>query len=572
VVKVSDGEVEALLASGDFNAEWYLSEYPDVALTGLPPAQHYLWIGRLLNRKGSPNPTAAPSLNWCVMATPHTLFLAKMIASNLQRHGWQAEVVTEPPLDFDHDYYIVLCSQMFERLPPGDRRVCYQLEQSVSSRWFTADYLSTLENSLAVLDYSLTNIEFLAEKGISYPHVFYLPIGARSGSHTLDASEKLYDLLFYGDYKSSPRRRSFLEAIGEKYRLKIVDEVFGDEIHEMIRQSRFVLNLHYYEGALLEMPRIQECLSLGTPVISEGTSDLIDYSHLNGAVTFFDEGSIQDMQRAIADVLAEPVNEDAIANSVSSSQRHFEFMFDRFLIAKDLLPTSAVDQVKLPDIFDSRIISVSLPETVRRRRMFEAENMADCAIFDGMRKSPGWIGCGMSYKTLCAEALKQGREQLIIVEDDIDLDNQFDHKLAAVCRYLKKIDGKWDIFSGFIASLHEDVAVSNVERFEGLDFVTINKMTSMVLNIYSRNAMQLIANWSPVNPHVETNAIDRYLEHANLKVVVAHPYIAGHRPEVHSTLWNFQNTQYVDMIDESEDRLGILKRAWLAAHPTALVA
>lgn len=575
MTRVTDEEIESLLASGDFDAAWYFKEHPDVALTGLTAAEHYLWIGRLLNRKGSPNPAAVPPLNWCVMTTTHTLFLANMIASSLQRHGWSVEVVTEPPLDFVHDYYIVLCAQMFDRLPPGDRRVCYQLEQSVSSRWFTSDYLASLENSLAVLDYSLTNIEFLSERGISYPHVFYLPIGARSLSDRRSAAaetEKRYDLLFYGDYKSSPRRRSFLEAIGGKYRVKLVDEIFGDEIHELIRQSRFVLNLHYYEGALLEMPRVQECLSLGTPVVSEATRDSVEYPHLKGAITFFEEGSVQDMLRVIANKFAAPTSESAIAASVCSSQRQFDFMLDRFLLAKDFLPISKIDEVEMPDVFEARMISLSLPETVRRRRMFEAENVKDCAIFDGLRKSPGWLGCGLSYKALCAEALKRGKDNLVIVEDDIDLGEDFERNLSTVYRYLDKIEGKWDVFSGVIASLHDDVLVSNVERFEGIDFVTINKMTSMVFNIYNRRAMQLIANWSPVNSHVESNAIDRYLEHADLTVVVAHPYIAGHRTEVHSTLWNFLNTQYVDMIDESEARLGLLKSEWLAEHPTALVA
>ena len=95
-------------------------------------------------------------------------------------------------------------------------------------------------------------------------------------------------------------------------------------------------------------------------------------------------------------------------------------------------------------------------------------------------------------------------------------------------------------------------------------------MTSTVFNIYNRKAMQCIADWSPINSHVETNTIDRYLENAGLRVVVAHPYIAGHREEVHSTLWGFQNTQYVDMIQESQERLGKLKDEWIVSNRAVL--
>jgi len=172
----------------------------------------------------------------------------------------------------------------------------------------------------------------------------------------------------------------------------------------------------------------------------------------------------------------------------------------------------------------------------------------------------------MSYKALCAEALKQNKKQLLIVEDDVLLDDQFEKNFKIVSRYLEEIDGEWDIFSGVIASLHDEVNVTKVDCYEDIDFMTIDKMTSMVFNIYGERAMRLIADWCPANTHVETNAIDRYLENSELKVVVAHPFIAGHREEVHSTLWGFQNTQYADMIQESQERLGNLKDLWLRSR------
>ena len=385
---------------------------------------------------------------------------------------------------------------MFSRLPPGDKRICYQLEQSVSSRWFTKEYFSILENSLAALDYSLNNIEFLSKNGVAYPHVFYLPIGALSDYNVqLNNSDKKYDILFYGDYKSSPRRQKFLEAAGRKFKVKLVDDLFGDDIHSVIKNSRYILNIHYYEGALLETPRIQECISLGANVISESTHDVDDYPYLKGAVTFFEEGSVEDMERVISHCMNNNVSKKDLNNSAISSQKLFEFMFDRFLVARDFLPVRYADQIILPDVFDSRMVSLSLPETVNRRRIFESENIRDCAIFDGMRKSPGWIGCGMSYKVLCAGALANNKDHLIIVEDDVILDDKFEKNLDIVWRYLNSLNGDWDIFSGVIASLHENAEVSRVDNFEGMDFVTINKMTSMVFNIYNRSAMHLIAEF-----------------------------------------------------------------------------
>lgn len=44
-------DLDALRESGDFDESWYQNEYPDVAMSGLDPAHHYLWIGRRLGRK-----------------------------------------------------------------------------------------------------------------------------------------------------------------------------------------------------------------------------------------------------------------------------------------------------------------------------------------------------------------------------------------------------------------------------------------------------------------------------------------------------------------------------------------
>src|SRR5690554_222453 len=94
-------------------------------------------------------------LKWCVMTTPHTLFIAHLIAKRLRQHGWRVTVTTETPARFDHHFYVVICPQMFKTLPPPERRYVFQMEQSVSSRWFDQKYLSMLENSRGVLDYAL---------------------------------------------------------------------------------------------------------------------------------------------------------------------------------------------------------------------------------------------------------------------------------------------------------------------------------------------------------------------------------------------------------------------------------
>jgi len=47
--------VKALRKSELFDESWYLEQYPDVAMLGLDPLEHYLWIGAKLGRRPSPS-------------------------------------------------------------------------------------------------------------------------------------------------------------------------------------------------------------------------------------------------------------------------------------------------------------------------------------------------------------------------------------------------------------------------------------------------------------------------------------------------------------------------------------
>jgi hypothetical protein len=78
----------------------------------------------------------------------------------------------------------------------------------------------------------------------------------------------------------------------------------------------------------------------------------------------------------------------------------------------------------------------------------------------------------------------------------------------------------------------------------------------MVFNIYSETALKALVSWNPENLDAETNTIDRFLgSQGDLRVVVALPFLVGHREEAHSTLWGSSNALYAAMINSSERTL-----------------
>jgi len=508
--------------------------------------------------------SSASGLQWGILTSKHTVFVAHLIRDRLESLGWSTTVLTEAPVDFELDRYLVICPQIFERLPPPDKRICFQLEQTISPRWFDQTYLGILRESLAVLDYSLVNIDNLEKAGIRFPQVHYLPIGAceNYASH-VEEDEKVHDVLFYGDSVSSPRRKRMLDAIRSRYRLTIVNGLFGNLMAREIKRAKVIINIHYYDHAILEMPRIQECLSLGTTVVSEGAQDQEDYPELAGAVSFFKEGSIDDMLTAIGSALAN--SERRTSDSVRKSADRFDFMFKRFLIGMGFLEASRSSVVPIPIASGRSGFVISLPEISERRLALNSSYPGGFVTFPGFRRSPGWIGCGLSHSALARHALESDLAQITIAEDDVVLPPDFLDVYSRIQGYLEARISRWDVFVGLIAVLHPETKVLEVEEHNGLTFVTLSRMNSMVFNIYARAALEVLAAWSAENTDPETNTIDRFMGgRESLRVVTTLPFAFGHREEVSSTLWGFKNSTFKTLIAESEATLTVLVAEFLS--------
>lgn len=499
-----------------------------------------------------------------IMATPHTLYVAHLVASALQRAGMTTQVFDTVPPDFSLDLYVVVCPQMFAQLPPGEKRIVFQMEQSVSSRWFTPAYLQTLENSLAVWDYAQTNLTYLEGHGIVYPQTYLVPIGGlpdysgwlmRQGELPL-TPDSGYDVLFYGDVKT-PRRKALLKALGERFSMRVEGDLFGSALRRAVAGAKVVVNLHYYEGALLETTRIYECLSLGVPVVSETSADMDEHAaQLEGSVRFFPVGDVAAMVHAVAQALEQGALRAAMERSVQVSSVQFNFMLWRSLVALRIMNLATWDNLTAAMNLAGPQLALSLPETPQRRSAFLQLSAPGVQCFDGMRYTPGWMGCALSYRFLAQKALQAGWSRLEVMEDDVEFPVDYPQRRALVDAYLCEHEGQWDVFAGLVAIIHPDTQVLQVEHRDGMCFVTIDRMISMVHNIYAPATLQRLATWNPNNHDPNTNTIDRHLQNSGpLNVVVTLPFLVGHHEELHSSLWGVQNSQYSDLIAQAQEEL-----------------
>jgi hypothetical protein len=277
-------------------------------------------------------------MDFAILTSVHTRYIANLLHERIQTHGANSEIFPSFTPDIKANFFVVLCPQIFPQLPPPNKRIIFQMEQSTSTRWFTNRYLEDMRNSRGVLDYSIENINKLKELGIESNKIHYLPIGANSNSLFQLTALKEYDFVFYGDYYSSARRQNFIKALQEKYSVLILQDVFEEELYRAISSVKAVINLHYYENPLLETTRICECLSLGMPVLSEATSDSHYYPEFNSAVTYFKEDSIDDLMMKAQWFLDNLPSQEAIRHAVIQSEITFNTHFDQAFFALGLLP------------------------------------------------------------------------------------------------------------------------------------------------------------------------------------------------------------------------------------------
>ncbi|MEP6606155.1 MAG: hypothetical protein ABJA60_08550, partial [Nitrosospira sp.] len=369
----------------------------------------------------------------------------------------------------------------------------------------------------------------------------------------LNPAEENYDVIFYGD-ANNERRQEFLHELKKHWHVKIINNLFGAALHTALTQARVIVNIHYYAGALLETTRIWECLSLDKLVISERSSDMEHHDNLMQLIDFVDVGDISGMIERVRYWLD---NDSSRRQRISDNRlllrqqpNQFDYFVYRFLLATDNITFEDFwKQIGHKGKLPSDKICLTLPEYVERTTEFIKDNYFNFSCFHGLRHTESWLGCAMSYKLMIMLARQQCLPQVTICEDDVEFPTDFPARWQDIQNYLNEQNIDWDIFSGLMADLNKDVRILETHIYQGHHFATIDKLISMVFNVYNQRIFDTIAQWDETNHDVTTNTIDRYLEsYESMKVLTITPFLVGHKESQESTLWGIKNDEYTDLI------------------------
>lgn len=489
-----------------------------------------------------------------ILSIPHTISVAMSYAYALRQLGFEVVETDHYSRKIEADLWIVFGSQVITKLPPSDRRIIVQLEQTSSQRWFTRRYKRVLKNSIAVIDFSASNLAGLSQYGIFYPQVFLVRLGCMQPIPVKRQSRDI-DVLFYGD-PYCDRRKKFLNALSERFNLRIISGCFGSEMFDLISRARVVVNIHYYEQANLESTRIFECLAFGTKVVSEQAPDTHEYEGLDALVDFVPVGAVDQM----CDSVAYHLSCDQAQAYEEKVSKFRELMNERLVssLARTLvgvgvnLPNNSIDR---SDTLSGRPLVLALPETVERFSRAKSYFPSDFTIFEGLRAKPAWIGCALSYQAIGRLASRQNLGALWVFEDDAELPDNSDVLIRSMESFLDSQVVEWDMFCGIIARFDKPFRILDVAEFDGLKFVVLDTMMSMVANRYSSRVLQLLSEWNPNDEDAERNTIDQYLNAHVERVVTTLPFQFGHNMDERSTLWGIPNSRYGDLIRVAEQQL-----------------
>lgn len=173
--------------------------------------------------------------------------------------------------------------------------IIYQLEQHRNNQ-LSQHYHSMIsngllkyyyKNALMVIDYCPQNILFLENFLKIKPQFLEVPI--ENLKTKVSKSNKTIDLLFMGSINE--KRKLILFHLSQKYNLVVVRNCFFTELTPYFEKSKILLNIHFYENAILERVRINEGLHHGLMVLSEKPciTDLQSMEMYKDIVEFIDE-------------------------------------------------------------------------------------------------------------------------------------------------------------------------------------------------------------------------------------------------------------------------------------------
>jgi hypothetical protein len=502
-------------------------------------------------------------IHFKIVTTKFIESIAQNLQNILKKFNIISDIIYElSDEDENNDNFYIIISYKFNKTFLPKKYILYVVEQTESRFFKDNKYLNMIKNANYIWDLCVKNRKLFME----YPFTNYYYLQCPFIKDKSYVVSNKYDILFYGTINN--RRKTILDKLNNKYNIYIVNNIIGADRDELIKQSKIILNLHYYFEAGLETCRLNETLKFNKLVISElPFDDFYNTELYKNSIIFIDNinddlSNINNLYNTIDKYLQndfeynKKINEIIINNDILQNKSEFN-------IQKLLLPLYNSTNVYYNyDLIPNKIYCLHLVETPERIKAFNNQKYKpDVEIFPAIKYNPGWVGCALSYVNLIYNAKRCNLDKITICEDDCRFKNDsktsFDILYNNI-NYALDIIKKWDMFVGCVADLPDDTNISNVYKYKDMTFIEINKMHSNVFNIYNKSCYDTIINWD-FNDKSRYNQIDQYLKKQNLKIIITYPFYFDCL-DITSTIWDKNlyetyNTMFQNSLNTIKNKL-----------------
>jgi len=294
-----------------------------------------------------------------IYTSPYVVNIAEYISKNLENYNIKNYVIPSFISDdhielVNHDsntFILLIAFQSFLNSPnkkkilklKRKKYILYQLEQINNKEKYDKHINKEIEifmkNALYVLEYNMSNYNNINNE----TNKIFVGVPIIKTENIIDMKKKDIDILFYGTINSY--RKKILDRIRDKYNIKILEKSFDKELIEYISRSKIILNIHYYDDALLELCRIHEAIPYNCRIISEiSNDDLKLCDSYKDFCSFIDFDDIDNVYKKIDEELKNYENID-FDRLIQKNLHKYNVDFENFvkkikyynLFSKDLL-------------------------------------------------------------------------------------------------------------------------------------------------------------------------------------------------------------------------------------------
>jgi len=217
-----------------------------------------------------------------------------MLEKCLKKLGLITDIIFNIEKNYNDDTFYIILFASLTKIPK--KYIFWQIEQTSlidsPTNKFNSNYFNLMNNSLSIFEISPDNIFHYQDKIINLKKIIYnqLPFSDIYNTN-IQVSHYKYDIVFFGT-KCSRRSiilNKLIQNISRKYKIKCLFGINGKKRDDILKKTKYLLNIHYYKDAKLECDRFNIAINSNCLILTENCiGDIQNKKNYNYFLTYFD--------------------------------------------------------------------------------------------------------------------------------------------------------------------------------------------------------------------------------------------------------------------------------------------